>query len=48
MLNMEHNFIYLLNSEDSVNKEVNGLISLFQEGKTVSNNKSVINNKYIK
>jgi hypothetical protein len=41
---MEHNFIYLLNLEDSVNKKVNELISLFQEGNTVSNNKSVINN----
>ena len=44
---MEHNFIYFLNSEDSVNKYVNELISLFQEGNTVSNNKSVINNYHI-
>jgi hypothetical protein len=31
-----------------LNSEVNELISLFLEGNTVSNNKSVINNKYIK
>jgi hypothetical protein len=41
---MEHNFIYFLNSEDSVNKWVHEWISLFQEDNTVSNNKSVINN----
>jgi len=45
---MDHNFMYLLNSEDSVNKKVNELISLFQEGNIVSNNKSVITNKFIK
>jgi hypothetical protein len=41
---MEHNLIYFLNSEDSVNNKVNELISLFQESNTVNNNKSVIDN----